>query len=51
MNRNVSYKSKEVIVPFHSALVKPHLEYCLVLCSQFKKDVDVLERVQGKQQK
>ncbi len=29
MNKNISFKSKDVILPLYSSLVRPHLEYAV----------------------
>jgi len=41
INRNIVYRSKDIMVPLYKSLVRPHLEYCTAAWSHTIKTINI----------
>ena len=49
IKRSMASRSRESVLPLYSALVRPHLEYCIqIWSSQYRRYMDLLEHIQSR---
>ncbi|GAB0179941.1 mitochondrial enolase superfamily member 1 [Grus japonensis] len=49
IKRSMTSRSREVILPLYSALVRPHLEYCIQLWGpQYRRDMELLDNTDSR---
>ena len=46
IRKSVTSRSREVILPFYSVLMRPYLEYCAQFWDLQHKNIELLQRVQ-----
>ena len=47
IKRSMNIRSREMFLPLYSALVRPHLEYCILMWNpQYRRDMDLLKHAQ-----
>jgi len=51
IKRSMASRSRDMILPLYSTLVRPHLEYCVQVRSPQHENMDLLEWVQRRPQR
>jgi len=52
IKRNFTDRSQSTLIPLYKSVVRPHLEYCCSVWNpHFRKDIELIERVQRRANK